>query len=131
DVRHAVDRLERLWEPNATDKGIGFVCEIDDNVPSVIRGDITRIRQVVYNLLSNAVKFTSKGEVKLRVSAEETGQDRAKISFSVSDTGVGISEEAISRLFTSFEQADNALPFPPYRQYPNHQQREILAFYGL
>jgi len=109
DVRHAVDRLERLWEPNATDKGIGFVCEIDDNVPSVIRGDITRIRQVVYNLLSNAVKFTSKGEVKLRVSAEETGQDRAKISFSVSDTGVGISEEAISRLFTSFEQADKSV----------------------
>ncbi|MBL4616154.1 MAG: response regulator [Robiginitomaculum sp.] len=109
DVRHAVDRLERLWEPNAKDKGIGFVCEIDDNVPSVIRGDITRIRQVIYNLLSNAVKFTSKGEVKLRVSAEETGQDRAKISFAISDTGVGISQEAISRLFTSFEQADKSV----------------------
>jgi PAS domain S-box-containing protein len=109
DVRHAVDRLERLWEPNAKDKGIKFICEIDDNVPSVIRGDITRIRQVVYNLLSNAVKFTPKGEVKLRVFAEETCQDRAKISFSVSDTGVGISQEAISRLFTSFEQADKSV----------------------
>ncbi|MCF6293690.1 MAG: ATP-binding protein [Robiginitomaculum sp.] len=109
DVRHAVDRLERLWEPNAKDKGIGFVCEIDDNVPSVIRGDITRIRQVIYNLLSNAVKFTSKGEVKLQVSSEETSQDRAKISFAISDTGVGISQEAISRLFTSFEQADKSV----------------------
>ncbi|MDQ7077403.1 MAG: ATP-binding protein [Robiginitomaculum sp.] len=109
DVRHAVKRLERLWAPNAKDKGLNFVCTIDDNVPSVIRGDITRIRQIVYNLLSNAVKFTEEGEVSLKVSTEQISQDTARISFAVRDTGVGISEEAQSRLFTSFEQADKSV----------------------
>ncbi len=109
DVRHAICRLERLWAPNAKDKGIGFVCEIDDDVPSVIRGDITRIRQVIYNLLSNAVKFTEEGEVSLHVSAKPSGKDHTRISFAVKDTGVGISSEALSRLFTSFEQADKSV----------------------
>ena len=109
DVRHAVKRLERLWAPNAKDKGLDFVCTIDDDVPSVIRGDITRIRQIVYNLLSNAVKFTEQGEVCLHVSAESISNDKARIFFAVRDTGVGISEEAQSRLFTSFEQADKSV----------------------
>ncbi len=109
DVRHAVKRLERLWAPNAKDKGLDFICTIDDDVPSVIRGDITRIRQIVYNLLSNAVKFTEHGEVSLRVSAKSIEADKARIFFAVHDTGVGISEEAQSRLFTSFEQADKSV----------------------
>ncbi|PHS21316.1 MAG: hypothetical protein COA85_13145 [Robiginitomaculum sp.] len=109
DVRHAVKRLERLWAPNAEDKGLSFICTIDDDVPSVIRGDITRIRQIVYNLLSNAVKFTEQGEVCLHVSAESISNDKARIFFAVRDTGVGISEEAQSRLFTSFEQADKSV----------------------
>ncbi len=109
DVRHAVKRLERLWGPNASDKGLKFVCTIDDDVPSVIRGDITRILQIVYNLLSNAVKFTEEGEVSLKVSAKALSKNTSQISFAVQDSGVGISKEAQSRLFTSFEQADKSV----------------------
>jgi len=109
DVRHAIDRLERLWGPNAKDKGIRFVCEIDETVPSVIRGDITRIRQVIYNLLSNAVKFTDEGEVRLTVSADRVSADKSNLTFAIQDTGVGISREAQTRLFTSFEQADKSI----------------------
>ncbi|PHS22403.1 MAG: hypothetical protein COA84_12760 [Robiginitomaculum sp.] len=109
DVRHAVKRLERLWGPNAEDKGLKFTCTIDDNVPSVIRGDITRIRQIIYNLLSNAVKFTEEGEVCLNVSAEAIDKNSSRLAFAVKDTGLGITEEAQSRLFTSFEQADKSV----------------------
>ncbi len=108
DVRHAVKRLERLWAPNARDKGLRFVCAIDDDVPSVVLGDITRIRQVIYNLLSNAVKFTQEGEVRLHVSAKAIGPEKTCLRFTVSDTGEGISEEAQKRLFSSFEQADKS-----------------------
>ncbi len=108
DVRHAVKRLERLWAPNARDKGLSFVCEIADDVPSVVLGDITRIRQVIYNLLSNAVKFTQEGEVRLSVTAKSLGADKTCLSFTVKDTGEGISEEAQARLFSSFEQADKS-----------------------
>jgi PAS domain S-box-containing protein len=109
DVRHAIKRLERLWAPNAEDKGLKFTCTIDDSVPSVIRGDITRIRQIIYNLLSNAVKFTEEGEVSLNVSAEAIDGKSSRLAFAVKDTGVGISKEAQSRLFTSFEQADKSV----------------------
>jgi PAS domain S-box-containing protein len=109
DVRHAIKRLERLWAPNAQDKGLKFVCEIEDSVPSVIRGDITRIRQIIYNLLSNAVKFTEEGEVRLSVSAKPTGKNKSQICFAVKDTGIGISKDAQARLFTSFEQADKSV----------------------
>ncbi len=109
DVRHAVKRLERLWAPNAKDKGLNFICEIDDDVPSVIRGDITRIRQIIYNLLSNAVKFTAEGEVRLSITAKPVGADKSQLCFAVKDTGIGISEEAQTRLFTSFEQADKSV----------------------
>ncbi len=109
DVRHAVQRLERLWGPNAKDKGITLNCHIADDVPSVIYGDITRIRQILYNLLSNGVKFTDEGEVSMHVTATPTVKGKSTLSFEVKDTGVGISEEAQSRLFLSFEQADKSV----------------------
>ncbi len=109
DLRHAMRKLERLWRPNIEDKGLQFAVHIDDNVPSAIKGDPTRIRQVMFNLLSNATKFTSEGEITVHVSAKTADDQDTQILFEVQDTGIGMSEEAISRLFTAFEQADGTI----------------------
>ncbi len=80
---------------------------IEPGVPTVLRGDPGRLRQVLTNLIGNAVKFTEEGEVVLRVSlTEESEDDEAIVRFSVSDTGIGMTQEQRSRLFQSFTQAD-------------------------
>ncbi|PHS24739.1 MAG: hypothetical protein COA84_08690 [Robiginitomaculum sp.] len=109
DVVHLVRRLNRLWEPKAKENGINLVCTIEDDVPGYVKIDGTRLRQVLYNLLSNGIKFTSKGEVRLSVSIVNKKSDIATLHFDVSDTGIGISKKAQSRLFNAFEQADKSM----------------------
>jgi CheY-like chemotaxis protein/anti-sigma regulatory factor (Ser/Thr protein kinase) len=77
----------------------------EGDVPTAVKGDVTRLRQVLLNLLSNAVKFTEHGEVVLTVSAITTGK-ATELTFAVRDTGIGLSQEAIGRLFQKFSQAD-------------------------
>ena len=109
DVRHVLRKLERLWRPTVEDKGLGFAVQMDDNVPSAIMGDPTRIRQVLYNLLSNATKFTQEGKVSVHVGAKDVSSSDATLTFEVRDTGIGMSAEQKSRLFTTFEQADGSI----------------------
>ena len=78
---------------------------IDDDVPAGIKSDVTRLRQILINLLSNAVKFTEKGEVVLTV---KKGKTKKELQFTVRDTGIGISETHMARLFQSFSQADSS-----------------------
>lgn len=102
------DALDALAS-KAADKGLELAYLIDSDVPSVIRSDETRLRQVLMNLLSNAVKFTEAGEVALRVqvaSPPASPEEPHELHFSVRDTGVGIPEEKQDRLFESFRQAD-------------------------
>jgi signal transduction histidine kinase/DNA-binding response OmpR family regulator len=88
-------------------KGLELALSFEQGVPEMVRGDSGRVRQVLTNLLSNAIKFTSEGEVVVRVSA--AAEDEAwTIRFDVSDTGIGISAEALPRLFVSFTQADSS-----------------------
>lgn len=87
-------------------KGLEFITEIDDNLPSRLNGDDVRILQVVMNLLSNAVKYTDKGHVKLTIREAERDEDRTDIFFCVEDTGIGIRKEDLPRLFESFERLD-------------------------
>ena len=105
-VRECVEAALDLLAPRFTDKGVDLLYEIGDGVPSSVRGDPTRLRQVLVNLLGNAVKFTERGEVVLGVRAELLPDGRAELSFSVRDTGIGISPEGMSRLFQSFSQVD-------------------------
>jgi len=79
---------------------------IEGEVPPAVEGDATRIRQILVNLLSNAVKFTEEGEVVVLVSGENRDEDYFKLNFSVKDTGIGIPEDRMNRLFTSFSQVD-------------------------
>jgi PAS domain S-box-containing protein len=107
DLRSSVEDVAALLANRAHDKGIELACLIEPDVPTVLRGDPGRLRQVLTNLIGNAVKFTEEGEVVLRVSlAHEDREDEAIVRFCVSDTGIGMSEEQRSRLFQSFTQAD-------------------------
>ncbi|HKG52797.1 MAG TPA: GAF domain-containing protein [Anaerolineales bacterium] len=103
DLRECVESALDLTAGRAIEKGLDIAYILDDNVPTGIKSDVTRLRQVLINLLSNAIKFTEKGEVVLTV---KKGRMRNEILFTVRDTGVGIAENHISRLFQSFSQAD-------------------------
>jgi two-component system sensor histidine kinase/response regulator len=100
-VRQSVDAVAL----RAGEKGLELVVDVDPAVPMTLRGDPTRLRQVMLNLLSNAVKFTDQGTVRIGVRQLPGGPD-IRLRFEVTDTGVGLSHEQRSRLFSPFVQAD-------------------------
>ncbi len=108
NVVDLVQQLDRLWRHEAEEAGLELVCSTHEDVPAFINIDGTRLRQILYNLISNAIKFTEKGKVGLTVSLVNQEDGVARLQFEISDTGVGISEEAQSRLFKAFEQADGS-----------------------
>lgn len=79
----------------------------DPDLPHALYGDAMRIRQVLINLANNAIKFTQEGSVSIRVSCSYTGEDRVSVTFHIIDTGIGIKQEDIDKLFTSFTQVDS------------------------
>ena len=89
-----------------TAKGLLFDVEIDENLPSVLCGDDIRITQIIMNLLTNAAKYTEKGNVRFAVSEAGRNEDNIDIAISVKDTGIGIREEDLGRLFESFERLE-------------------------
>jgi CheY-like chemotaxis protein len=105
DLRECVESALDLTAGRAIEKGLDIAYIMDDNVPSGIKSDMTRLRQILINLLSNAIKFTEKGEVVLTV---KKGKNQNELLFMVRDTGIGISESHMSRLFQSFSQADSS-----------------------
>jgi PAS domain S-box-containing protein len=106
DLRACLDGVLGLIGSLASAKNLELTAEIDD-VPQTVLGDVSRLRQILLNMLSNAVKFTEKGSVTLTVGASPLADgERVEIHFAVRDTGIGISEEGIRRLFQSFSQAD-------------------------
>jgi PAS domain S-box-containing protein len=107
-VRECVEGALDLLAGKCTEKGIDLLYEIADGVPGTVRGDPTRLRQILVNLLANAVKFTDRGEVVLSVRAGAHHDGRIELSFSVRDTGIGIPREAMDRLFQSFSQVDSS-----------------------
>ena len=96
-----IDQLERMFTPQAAEKGLRFRLECIGRMPAVVRGDEKRVRQILINLLGNAVRFTERGEVRLRV-----GYMRETATFEIIDTGVGIAPEQIERIFQPFERGD-------------------------
>jgi GAF domain-containing protein/CheY-like chemotaxis protein len=105
DLRECVESALDLTAGRAIEKGLDIAYIMDDDVPAGIKSDVTRLRQILINLLSNAVKFTEQGEVVLTV---KKGKARNELQFTVRDTGIGISENHMERLFQSFSQADSS-----------------------
>jgi len=103
-----IDECASSLSAEAYNKDVDFIYEIDKDIPVDVIGDPTRLRQVITNLTGNAIKFTNEGVVSIKVthSIDETTPNR--IIFTISDTGVGISESAQLKLFNSFEQADSS-----------------------
>jgi PAS domain S-box-containing protein len=108
DLRECVESALDLVTARAVDKHLDTAYVFEGEVPPAIVGDVTRLRQIMLNLLSNAVKFTETGEVVLTVNSKPTSADRIELTFSVRDTGIGLSAEVMSRLFQSFSQADSS-----------------------
>lgn len=106
DARALFAETIALASPQAAAKNLSLTLEIAQDVPSLLRVDPLRLRQIVSNLLNNALKFTETGAVTLRVSSEPRGQNEVFLDVSVRDSGIGIAPEAQGRLFQSFTQAD-------------------------
>ena len=103
-VRRCVDGALDLVRPRALEKGVALVATIDDDVPPVVAGDTTRLRQILLNLLSNAIKFTEQGRVALHIRRG----DGDVLHFTVEDSGIGLSADGIARLFQRYGQAESS-----------------------
>ncbi len=105
----ALGDVLKLLAPRAQEKGLEIVCHVDPNIPELLNGDISRLRQIVINLLGNAIKFTERGEVVVTVTALPTNGKGLELRFAVSDTGIGIAPEKLERIFEPFTQADSSI----------------------
>ena len=102
------DAVELLTE-QAERKRLKLISVINADVPQFAEGDAVRLRQILVNILGNAIKFTEVGQVTLRVELLDKSDDALRFGFSVSDTGIGISREAMEQIFTRFSQADSTM----------------------
>lgn len=108
DLRECVEETVELLAERAQNKGLALMCQLQDAVPSAVRGDPTRLRQILTNLIGNAIKFTDQGEVVVRVGTLQQDAEAVWLRFEVCDTGIGIAPEDQSRLFTVFSQVDSS-----------------------
>ncbi|MBL8965541.1 MAG: response regulator, partial [Spirochaetaceae bacterium] len=107
DLRQCVEATFELFAARAAAKGLELVGSVEEDVPALVEGDRTRLRQILGNLVGNAVKFTDRGEILVRVEAEAPLRDgKLLVGFSVEDSGIGIPPEKLHRLFKSFSQVD-------------------------
>ncbi len=95
-----------LMKFKADEKNLELLLEIDESLPEYVMIDSLRFNQVMMNLLSNAIKFTERGYVKLKVAVTHRHRDQVKVKFSIEDTGIGIATDRLSKIFESFEQAE-------------------------
>jgi PAS domain S-box-containing protein len=106
DLRDCIEQVLDLLAPAAAAKGLELAYAFVDDVPPVLVGDVTRLRQVLVNLVSNAVKFTERGEVDIAVGGRQRSPDEYQLYVRVRDTGLGIPADRIDRLFRPFSQVD-------------------------
>ncbi|WP_224090695.1 ATP-binding protein [Nostoc sp. MS1] len=114
DLRVCVEEALDLLAPQAASKGIELMYQLEPHTPTLIVGDITRIRQILWNLISNAVKFTDFGEIVVTIGAKakihkQATTPRYEFQFAVKDTGIGIASDRLHRLFKPFSQVDASM----------------------
>lgn len=103
----SISAMLHLFETKIREKNLGLVKEYDENIPEVLVGDPVRLHQVILNLVSNAVKFTNKGKITVSVRLISEDEEKATIGFAVKDTGIGIAEIKLGKIFENFQQASS------------------------
>jgi PAS domain S-box-containing protein len=101
----SISAMLHLFEPKIQEKNLKLVKEYDDRIPEVLVGDPVRLHQIILNLVSNAVKFTTKGKITVGVKLIDEDEKEVNIEFSIKDTGIGIAESKLEKIFESFQQA--------------------------
>src|SRR4029450_6747161 len=105
-LEQVVQQVAVVTGQKAHEKGLEFLIDVPPSIPPNLMGDPLRLGQVLTNLVNNAIKFTAQGEVRLRAELVERTGDKVELRFSVSDTGIGMSQEQVAKLFHPFTQAD-------------------------
>jgi len=108
DLRQCIEEVMDVFGVKAAQKGLDLIYQIDYQIPAQIEGDSHRLRQILLNLISNALKFTQHGEIFLKVDLLSLQSNQLELVFHIHDTGIGIPEDKISRLFKSFSQVDSS-----------------------
>jgi len=108
DIRSLLQNTRSILGVRALEKSLHLECSIADVVPTWVRGDPNRLRQILFNLGNNAVKFTDQGEILIRVDVQEQLSEEVALHFAVSDTGIGISPDKLQLVFDRFSQADSS-----------------------
>ena len=108
DLSHLLDDAVKLLSEVARQKGISLSVQIAPNIPIALRGDPTRLRQVLLNLIGNAIKFTTKGSITISADCLKRDAEQILLRMTARDTGIGIPPESQSRIFDAFAQADES-----------------------
>jgi len=109
DLDESIRRVTNLCSLRLHEKNLELVLSVDPQIPRYFVGDSLRLEQIIINLVSNAVKFTEKGVIQLHAKPLEINDDNMKLEFLVEDSGIGMSHEQASKLFSSFSQADESV----------------------
>ena len=107
-LRDVFDHLANMFQAKAADKDVELILALYGERHYALVGDYLRLEQILINLIDNALKFTDKGEIEVRANAIEADDERVVLEFSVRDTGIGMTEEQVDKLFNPFVQADGS-----------------------
>jgi two-component system, sensor histidine kinase len=105
ELNGLIEDIRKIFKHTAQEKRLELVVDLDPSLPQYVLGDAQRLRQVLINIVGNAVKFTKNGNIKISVESPASGQ----ISFTVEDTGIGMTADVIGKIFTPFQQGDTSI----------------------
>lgn len=108
DIKKLVEETVSLFMPKAKEKKVDLNLFIEYNIPKFVVGDLAKVKQILNNLLSNAIKFTDEGQIIVKVECSKDEYEKTIINFEVKDTGIGMNEEELQKIFNPFEQADTS-----------------------
>ncbi len=103
----SISAMVHMFEPKIEEKNLKLIKDYDDRIPEVLLGDPVRLHQIILNLVSNAVKFTEEGAITVSVHLLDEDEEKVTIEFAVTDTGIGIAENKLEKIFENFQQASS------------------------
>ncbi|WXR62609.1 PAS domain S-box protein [Peptostreptococcaceae bacterium AGR-M142] len=108
DIKKLVEETVSLFMPKAKEKKVALNLFIEYTIPNIVIGDLAKVKQILNNLLSNAIKFTDEGQITVKVECSKNEDKKTIINFEVKDTGIGMNEDELNKIFNPFEQADTS-----------------------